>query len=86
MKTWLDLTERFPVRFDVERMKADLVNFQNSAAWLSHYDQALSQGWRAILLKSKNGDVSGPASQYPSGISPNIAARPTLTSSRISAS
>ena len=66
MKTWLDLTEGFPIRFDVERMKADLENFQNSAAWLTHYDRALSQGWRAILLKSKNGDVSGPTSQYPS--------------------
>ena len=66
MRTWLDLTERFPVKFDVERMKTDLVTFQNSAAWLTHYDHALSQGWRAILLKSKNGDVSGPTSQYPS--------------------
>ena len=66
MRTWLDLTDRFPVQFDVERMKTDLVTFQNSAAWLTHYDHALSQGWRAILLKSKNGDVSGPTSQYPS--------------------
>jgi hypothetical protein len=66
MKTWLDLTDRFPIRFDVARMKADLDNFQNSAAWLKHYDHALSQGWRAILLKSTNGDVSGPMSQYPS--------------------
>ncbi len=66
MKTWLDLTDGFPIRFDVARMKADLERFQNSDAWLTHYDQALSQGWRAILLKSKNGDVSGPESQYPS--------------------
>ena len=66
MKAWLDLTEGFPVRFDVERMKADLERFQNSEAWLSHYDDALSQGWRAILLKSKSGEVSGPQSQRPS--------------------
>ena len=66
MRTWLELTEGFPVRFDVERMKADLERFQNSEAWLSHYDTALSQGWRAILLKSKNGEISGPESQYPS--------------------
>jgi len=66
VKTWLDLTDRFPIQFDVEKMKADIAAFQNSEAWLTHYDQALSQGWRAILLKSKNGEVSGPASQYPS--------------------
>jgi hypothetical protein len=66
MRTWLDLTDGFPIRFDVERMKADLERFQNSEAWLSHYDNALSQGWRAILLKSKNGDVSGPQAQFPS--------------------
>jgi hypothetical protein len=66
MKTWLDLTDGFPVRFDVEMMKADLERFQSSEAWLTHYDQKLSQGWRAILLKSKGGDVSGPEAQYPS--------------------
>lgn len=66
MKTWHDLTEAFPIRFDVARMMADLDAFASSEAWLSHYDAALSQGWRAILLKSKNGDVSGPRSQYPS--------------------
>ena len=66
MKTWLDLTDGFPIHFDVERMKTDLERFQSSDAWLTHYDSALSQGWRAILLKSKNGEVSGPQSQYPS--------------------
>lgn len=66
MKTWLDLTDSFPIRFDVERMKADLAALQNSEAWLSHYDTALSQGWRAILLKSKGGDISGPLAQQPS--------------------
>jgi len=66
MKAWLDLTEGFPIRFDVARMKADLARFEHSEAWLTHYDHALSQGWRAILLKSKNGEVSGPESQRPS--------------------
>jgi len=66
MRTWLDLTEGFPIRFDVERMKADLENLRSAEAWATHYDKDLSEGWRAILLKSKNGDVSGPTSQYPS--------------------
>jgi hypothetical protein len=66
MKTWVDLTDTFPIRFDVEKMKADLESLQSSAVWLSHYDQGLSAGWRAILLHSKNGEVSGPESQRPS--------------------
>lgn len=65
MKTWLDLTEGFPNRFDAEKMKAGRERFQNSDAWLTHYDYALSQGRRAILLTSKNDDVPGPESQYP---------------------
>jgi quercetin dioxygenase-like cupin family protein len=66
MRTWLELTEGFPIRFDVQRMKADLERFHNSDAWLSHYDRGLSQGWRVIMLRSRNGDVSGPESQRPS--------------------
>jgi hypothetical protein len=66
VKTWLDLTERFPIGFDIGRMKRDLQALQTSESWLSHYDRGLSQGWRAILLHSKNGDISGPESQRPS--------------------
>lgn len=65
MRTWIDLTERCPIKFDVERMKADL-NKLNDGGWLSHYDKGLSDGWRAILLVSKHGQMSGPESQRPS--------------------
>jgi|SRR5882762_3245849 len=65
MRTWLDLTERFPVRFDVERMRADLAALE-AGGWLEHYDRGLSSDFRAILLKSKNGATSGPESQRPS--------------------
>ena len=65
MKTWIDLTEGFPFKFDVGRMKSDLEQLQD-LGWLSHYDVGLSTGWKAILLVSKNGQMSGPESQRPS--------------------
>ena len=65
MRTWADLTEGFPIRFDVERMRADLTTLVEGG-WLDHYDKGLSSGFGAILLKSKNGDASGPESQLPS--------------------
>jgi len=66
LKTWLDLTDGFPIRFDVARMRADLQRLTESDAWLSHYDTGLSTAWRAILLRSKHGQTSGPESQRPS--------------------
>ena len=60
MKTWLDLTEGFPIHFDVERMRADLAGLTSGEAWLDHYDKGLSSDFRAILLKSKGGETSGP--------------------------
>jgi hypothetical protein len=65
MKTWLDLTEGFPVRFDVARMRADLARLASGEGWLDHYDSGLSTDFRAILLKSKGGETSGPQSQLP---------------------
>jgi quercetin dioxygenase-like cupin family protein len=65
MRTWADLTEGFPIRFDVERMRADLATLVEGG-WLDHYDKGLSSGFGAILLKSKNGDTSRPESQLPS--------------------
>lgn len=64
MKTWLDLTDACPIKFDVERMKADVAVI--SEDWLTHYDPTLSRKWRAILLVSKHGEISGPESQRPS--------------------
>lgn len=63
MKTWLDLTEGFPVRFDVARMREDLAGL--TSGWLDHYDTGLSADFRAILLKSRGGETSGPRSQLP---------------------
>jgi hypothetical protein len=45
-------------------MRADLEGL--TSGWLDHYDSGLSTDFRAILLKSKNGETSGPLSQLPS--------------------
>jgi hypothetical protein len=66
MKTWLDLTDGFPIRFDITRMRAELQELESRGDWLEHYDKGLSSGWRAILLNSKRGEISGPESQRPS--------------------
>jgi hypothetical protein len=39
VKTWLNLTNAFPIPFDAEKMKADLESSQTSEGCLSHYDQ-----------------------------------------------
>ena len=67
MRSFIDLTDGFPFKFDVERMRADLARL-NDAELLSHYDVGLSEGWRAALLVSKGGQMSGPESQRPAWI------------------
>jgi len=42
VKTWLDLTDAFPIPFDVEKMKADLESLQTSEGCLSHYVSRLA--------------------------------------------
>lgn len=66
MKTWMDLTEGFPLKFDVERMKADLRKIDEEKLLVDHYDVTLDRGWRAALLVSKHGQMSGRQSQRPS--------------------
>lgn len=67
MKTWIDLTDRCPWVFDTEKMRAETA-LLNDGKLLSHYDVGLSEGWRAALLVSKNGEMSGPDSQRPAWI------------------
>jgi hypothetical protein len=62
MKTMIDLTDRFPIRFDVERMKAELQVLQKQR-WLDHYDRALADGWTAIPLNSWDGSMDTAESQ-----------------------
>jgi hypothetical protein len=62
MKTLIDLTDRFPMRFDVDKMKEDLRQLEN-LRWLDHYDRALAEGWKAVPLVSRHGQMDGPESQ-----------------------
>jgi hypothetical protein len=62
MKTMIDLTDRFPMKFDVERMKADLAKL-DSEKWLDHYDKGLAYGWTAIPLVTHDGSMDDSESQ-----------------------
>ncbi len=63
MDMFLDLTDRFPMRFDVDRMRQEVRDVQSDSLWLEHYDKALSTGWKAIPLVSRHGRMDGPESQ-----------------------
>jgi hypothetical protein len=66
MKTWCELTASFPFKFDVEAMKSDLRKIDEENLLVDHYDLTLDRGWRAALLVSKGGQMSGRESQRPS--------------------
>lgn len=62
MYLFYDLTERFPVKIDLERMRAELASLEGSH-WLSHYDKALADGWTTIPLASHDGSCDNEESQ-----------------------
>jgi hypothetical protein len=62
MKTWIDLTDRFPIQFDIVRMREEY-NLIKDENWLGHYDATLSRDWKAILLVSLNGEMVDEESQ-----------------------
>ncbi|HAC87614.1 aspartyl/asparaginyl beta-hydroxylase domain-containing protein [Marinobacter sp.] len=57
-----DLTDRFHMKFDVERMRKELHDLENEN-WLSHYDEALADGWTTIPLVSHDGSADNAESQ-----------------------
>ena len=65
MRTWADLTDAFPWKFNVDAMKEDLSRIDDDTL-VDHYDVTLDRGWRAALLVSKHGQMSGRESQRPS--------------------
>jgi hypothetical protein len=62
METMIDLTERFPMRFDLERMIEEIRSIEMEH-WLAHYDRKISDGWNAIPLVSCHGSMDGPDAQ-----------------------
>ncbi|UTA47370.1 aspartyl/asparaginyl beta-hydroxylase domain-containing protein [Simiduia sp. 21SJ11W-1] len=59
---YYDMTDDFPVKFDVEKLEAELQQLEEGA-WLEHYDPTLSRGWKSIPLVSKGGEMVGAESQ-----------------------
>lgn len=57
-----DLSDAFPMKFDVERMTAELQKLRDTE-WLGHYDPGLATDWTAIPLVSVGGHVEGVESQ-----------------------
>jgi hypothetical protein len=57
-----DLTDRFPMKIDVQRMVDELKSLEGSH-WLSHYDTALADGWTTIPLSSHDGTADNEESQ-----------------------
>jgi hypothetical protein len=62
MYTFYDLTDRFPMKIDVERMQQELASLEDGQ-WLSHYDKALADGWTTIALSSHDGSCDNEESQ-----------------------
>jgi hypothetical protein len=62
VKTVLDLTDRFPMRFDVERLRDELRALE-TVTWLDHYDKKISDGWTAIPLVSRDGSMNAADAQ-----------------------
>jgi len=63
MKTMTDLTDRFPLQFNVERMREEVRWLENSHNWVSHYDASLADGWTAVPLVSHDGTMDQANSQ-----------------------
>jgi hypothetical protein len=61
MRSFFDLTERFPVSIDVSRLRDELGQMEN-LDWSRHYDMTQPSGWTTILLRSINGSIDGPES------------------------
>jgi len=62
MYNYADLTDGFPIKFDLQRMRAEL-EILESKQWLDHYDAALADGWTTIPLVSHDGSADGVESQ-----------------------
>jgi hypothetical protein len=62
VNTCVDISERFPMKFDTRRMLEELKTLEN-AAWLEHYDKALSSGWVAIPFVSLDGRIGDSEAQ-----------------------
>lgn len=49
-----DLTDAFPMKFDVQKMRSELKMLKKQK-WLGHYDRTIDRGWNMIPLVSLDG-------------------------------
>jgi Aspartyl/Asparaginyl beta-hydroxylase len=61
MRSLIDLTDRFPMSFDVERLRTELTLVENKD-WVRHYDSTQPAGWTTLVLRSIKGSLKGPDS------------------------
>jgi len=54
MYQYADLSDRFPIKFDVNRMREELKILEQKE-WIGHYDHALADGWTTIPLVTHDG-------------------------------
>jgi len=64
MIPWINIADKFPVRFDTQRMLDEIAQIEDGV-WLEHYDVTLSRGWKAIPLISLDGRLGDPEAQRP---------------------
>ena len=62
MYQFADLTDRFPMKFDVSRMREELKLLENKP-WIGHYDGALADGWFTVPLVTHDGSADRSESQ-----------------------
>jgi hypothetical protein len=61
MRSLIDLTENYPMSFDIERLRAELKRMEDKD-WVRHYDTTQPSGWTTLVLRSIHGSLSGPDS------------------------
>ncbi len=61
MQSMIDLTDRYPMKFDLARLRNELKQLETSE-WVRHYDPTQPGGWTTIPMRSIGGKTDGPDS------------------------
>jgi hypothetical protein len=61
MRSFIDLTDRFPLKIDLPALQAELARME-AANWVGHYDTTQPRTWTTVPLRAINGSASGPDS------------------------
>jgi hypothetical protein len=61
MRSAIDLTENYPMTFDLGKLRDELQHMEDKG-WVRHYDSTQPSGWTTLVLRSIHGSLSGPDS------------------------